>query len=89
VHVYDDIQDLVEELIVIENIMRQQRVVLESSPALRLMTAKSFDAFSLQISHKDLENSQAQLRQVTELLLMAQDKKNLVSLRVLFPVFYY
>jgi len=89
VHVYDDIQDLVEELIVIENIMRQQRVVLESSLTLWRMTAKSVDAFSLQISHKGLENSEAQLRQVTELLLMAQDKKNLVSLRVLFSVFCY
>ena len=60
-HVYDDIQDIAEELIVIENIMRQ-REVLESSLTLWQMTAKSVDAFSLQISHKGLENSKAQLR---------------------------
>ncbi|PMD64437.1 uncharacterized protein K444DRAFT_303056 [Hyaloscypha bicolor E] len=79
VRVFDDIQDLVQELTIIETILRQQRTVLEGSLALFGASAKSQDAFSLITLAKALQDVRKQLNNVTELLQMAQNKKNLLS----------
>lgn len=79
VRVFDDIQDLVQELTIIQTIFRQQRTVLEGSLTLFGATAKSQDAFSLITLAKALQDIRKQLNNVTELLQLAQNKKNLLS----------
>jgi hypothetical protein len=78
VRVYDDIQDLVEELQIIETIMRQQRAGLESCRTLCTATNSLSDAFALQVFQKGLRRIDKQLNNVTELLQLAEDKKALV-----------
>lgn len=95
VRVFDDIQDLVRELVgisdpymaypnsektIIETILRQQRIVLEGSLTLFGTTAKSQDAFSLITLAKALQDIRKQLNNVTELLQLAQNKENIVRL---------
>ncbi|PMD37725.1 hypothetical protein L207DRAFT_80577 [Hyaloscypha variabilis F] len=64
---------------IIETIFRQQRTVLEGSLTLFGATAKSQDAFSLITLAKALQDIRKQLNNVTELLQLAQNKKNLLS----------
>jgi hypothetical protein len=70
---------------IIETIFRQQRTVLEGSLTLFGATAKSQDAFSLITLAKALQDIRKQLNNVTELLQLAQNKKNLVCFRFFSP----
>jgi hypothetical protein len=63
---------------IIQTIFRQQRTVLEGSLTLFGATTKSQDAFSLITLAKALQDIRKQLNNVTELLQLAQNKKNLV-----------
>jgi hypothetical protein len=86
---YEDIQDLVEELQIIETIMRQQRAGLESSLTLCTATTNISDVFALQVFQKGLRHLDKQLNHVTELLRLAEDKKTLVRHLYMILMFPY
>jgi hypothetical protein len=68
---------------IIETIFSQRRTVLKGSLTLFNATAKSQGAFSLITLAKALQDIRKQLNNVTELLHLAENKKNLVYLTLI------
>jgi hypothetical protein len=64
--------------------MNQQRKVLEATISLQSANAKSKNSFALTTLQKAIQDIQEQLSNISELLLVAQNKKALVTLPFLF-----